>query len=204
VKICGVTRLEDAMLAVELGASAVGFVFWPGSPRAIDAPRARLITERLPAFVIPVGVFVDQPVETVREIADAAGLRAIQLHGTEAVETYGALAWPVIKAIPMRGGVRPPELLTLPARVTPLLDAHDPVRLGGTGRTIDWQVAASIAAERPIILSGGLRPANVAEAIATVRPHAVDVASGVESAPGVKDAARLKAFFTAVLQGSIR
>lgn len=204
VKICGVTRLEDALLAVELGASALGFVFWPQSPRAIDPRLACRISEHLPAFVTPVGVFVDQPVETVREIADAARLRAIQLHGTEAVEAYGSLPWPVIKAIPMRGGVRPPELLTLPARVTALLDAHDPVRVGGTGRTIDWQVAASIAVERPVILSGGLRPENVAEAIATVRPYAVDVASGVESAPGVKDAARLRAFFAAVLEESTR
>lgn len=204
VKICGVTRVEDAMLAAELGASAIGFVFWPGSARAIDAPRARRIIDGLPPFVTPVGVFVDQPVESVREIAEAAGLRAIQLHGKAPVKAYEGLPWPVIKAIPVRGGVRPPELLRLPARVTVLLDAHDPVRMGGTGRTIDWQVAASIAVERRVILSGGLCPENVAEAVATARPYAVDVASGVEQAPGVKDAARLRAFFAAVAEGGNR
>ena len=204
MKICGVTRVEDAMLAAELGASAIGFVFWPGSARAIDAPRARWIIDGLPPFVTPVGVFVDQPVESVREIAEAAGLRAIQLHGKEAAEAYEGLPWPVIKAVSVRGGVRPPELPRLPARVTVLLDAHDPVRMGGTGRTIDWQVAASIAVERPVILSGGLRPENVAEAVAIVRPYAVDVASGVEQEPGVKDAARLRAFFAAVAEGSNR
>ncbi len=204
VKICGVTRVEDAMLATELGASAIGFVFWPGSPRAIDPRRAREIADCLPAFVTSVGVFVDEPVERVREIAEIAGLRAIQLHGTEAVEPYTTLPWPLIKAIRMRGAVRPPELLALPVRVTALLDSHDPVRIGGTGRVIDWQVAASIAVERPIILSGGLRAENVTAAVATVRPHAVDVASGVEKAPGVKDATRLRAFFAAVAEGSER
>jgi len=204
VKICGVTRVEDALLAAELGASAIGLVFWPGSSRAVDPGRAREITDRLPPFVTAVGVFVDQPVAFVREIVEAARLRAIQLHGSEAVEAYDGLPWPVIKAIPVRGGVRPPELLRLPARVIALLDAHDPVRVGGTGRTIDWQVAASVAVERPIILSGGLRPENVAEAVATVRPYAVDVASGVEQEPGVKDAARLRAFFAAVMEGTRR
>jgi phosphoribosylanthranilate isomerase len=204
VKICGVTRLDDALLAVELGASAIGFVFWSGSARAIEPQRARDIAARLPATVVSVGVFVDQSIEIVRRIADAARLGAVQLHGTEAVEDFDALPWPIIKAVSIQDAVRPPELSDLPRHVTALLDAHDPVRRGGTGRTIDWRIAASVAAERPIILSGGLRPENVADAVATVRPYAVDVASGVESAPGVKDAARLRAFFATVAEGSTR
>lgn len=204
VKICGVTRVEDALLAVELGASAIGLVFWPSSPRCVEPDRARQIANRLPPFVAAVGVFVDQSPEQVREIAAAVRLAAIQLHGGEHVADFESLPWRIIKSVPVRGGVRPPDLAGLPASVTVLLDAHDPVRAGGTGQTIDWDVAARIAAERAVILSGGLRPENVAAAIAAVRPAAVDVASGVEREPGVKDPDKLRAFFAAVAEGTSR
>lgn len=198
VKICGLTRIEDALLAIELGAAAIGFVFWPKSPRFVDPPRAKTIVDALPPFVVTVGVFADQQVEEVREIVQAVRLSVVQLHGNEAAGDYESLRRPLIKALPVRAGIAPPAFADIPSDVTLLLDAHDPEKVGGTGRTIDWTVAAGIAATRPVILSGGLRPENVAEAIRAVHPAAVDVASGVEREPGVKDAAKLRAFFDAV------
>lgn len=201
VKICGVTRGEDALLAAALGASAIGFVLWPESPRHVLPSSVRAIVADLPPFVTLVGVFVDQSPDAVAEMASEAGLTAIQLHGREDVRKFRHLPWPIIKSVAVRRGVRPTDLLEVPVDVPVLLDAFDPVRLGGTGRSIDWQVAASIAVERPVILSGGLRAENVADAIASVAPMAVDVSSGVESRPGVKDPAKLRAFFDAVAGG---
>lgn len=200
VKICGVRRAEDALLAAELGAAAVGFVFWPESPRFIDPYRAKQIVERLPPFVAAVGVFVDQPPEYVLGVAGLLNLGAIQLHGDETVDDYARGAFRLIKAVPVTGAFEPAALRRVPARATVLLDAHDPVRRGGTGRTIDWSAAATAARLRPVILSGGLTPANVAAAVAAVQPYAVDVSSGVESAPGIKHPDRLRALFAALDQ----
>jgi len=186
------------MLAVELGASAIGFVFWPGSPRFIDPHRARAIAAALPPGVTPVGVFVDQPVEFVASVAGLVSLGGVQLHGFEAVGDYARVRPPLIKAIAVSNGFDPASASGLPAHVTVMLDAHDPVRRGGTGRTIDWSVAATIAAKRRTILSGGLHPDNVVEAVSRVRPYMIDVSSGVESAPGVKDPEALRAFFAAI------
>ena len=198
VKICGICRAEDAVAAIDLGASAIGFVFWPGSPRSIEPARARDIAAHLPAHVTAVGVFVDQPAEYVEEIATYVPLGAVQLHGTESIEAFARVKQPLIKAVAVSGGFRTETIDGLPSCVTVLLDAHDPIRRGGTGRTIDWTVAAAVARQRPTILSGGLTARNVAEAIARVRPHMVDVSSGVESVPGCKDAGKLQAFFAAV------
>jgi len=200
VKICGITRPEDAETAAALGADAVGFVFWPRSPRFIDPGRARVIARALPPMVTAVGVFADQPPEEVGRVAAAVGLGAVQLHGQERISDYAGLTCRVIKAVPMGPGRSPDAALALPAHVTVLLDAHDPVRLGGTGTTIDWTVAATVARARRVILSGGLRPANVRDAIATVAPYAVDVSSGVEASPGRKDPERLRALFDAIRQ----
>jgi len=200
VKICGITRPEDAEIAAALGADAVGFVFWPRSPRFIDPGRARVIARALPPMVTAVGVFADQPPEEVGRVAAAVGLGAVQLHGQERISDYAELTCRVIKAVPMGPGRSPDAALALPAHVTVLLDAHDPVRLGGTGTTIDWTVAATVARARRVILSGGLRPANVRDAIATVAPYAVDVSSGVEASPGRKDPERLRALFDAIRQ----
>jgi phosphoribosylanthranilate isomerase len=197
VKICGIRRLEDARLAVELGAAAIGFVFWPGSPRAIGADDVRAIVGALPPFVTTVGVFVNQPPDQVRALAERARVTTVQLHGDEDASAYQDAAFSVIKAIAVRGSAAP-ELSVVPAGVAVLLDAHDPVRRGGTGQTIDWTAAAAAARTRPIILSGGLTPDNVRLAIARVQPYAVDLSSGVESAPGIKDAARLRALFEAL------
>jgi phosphoribosylanthranilate isomerase len=191
-KICGITREADAGLAVSLGASALGFVLWPGSPRHVPLARVRLIAAAIPPFVTPVGVFVDP---TSAEIADAAaaGIRLAQIHG----KLPAASPLPVLRAVHLGdnedgldadvGGLEPV-----------LLDAHDPTLHGGTGRTVDFARAAAVAARRVVVLAGGLTPANVGDAIKTVRPYAVDVASGVESAPGLKDHDKMRAFAKAV------
>src|SRR5262245_54713294 len=198
VKVCGICRLEDAQLAVRLGASAIGFIFWPTSPRYCDPARAKEIVATIPNHITVVGVFVDQPVSHVLEIADQVPLGAVQLHGGEAVEDFDRVRQPLIKAVAVTTSFVHDLVDRLPAGVTVLLDAHDPVRRGGTGQTIDWATAARVAARRRTILSGGLHAGNVREAIAQVNPHMVDVSSGVESAPGVKDAGKLQAFFAAV------
>jgi len=198
VKICGITKLDDALLASELGAAALGFVFWRKSPRVIDADLAAAISEQLPAHVSTVGVFVDQPVDEIRRIAATARLSAVQLHGREPLDYSRQLLQPVIKAVPVDGGFRPESIDTIPGEITVLLDAHDPVRRGGTGRTIDWTLARRAAERRPVLLSGGLAPENIRDAVTQVRPYGVDLSSGVESAPGVKDPDRLRAFFGAL------
>lgn len=199
VKICGVRRLEDALLAAELGADALGFVFWPESPRFIDPYRARRIVAAVPPFVATIGVFVNQPPEYVAGVAGLLRLSALQLHGDEPPGTYADRGYRVIKTVPVAGGFDPKTALaSIPAEVTVLLDAHDPVRRGGTGRPIDWTSAARASRLRRVILSGGLTPRNVAAAVAAVRPWGIDVSSGVESSPGVKDAERLRALFAAV------
>lgn len=193
VKICGITRLEDAHAAVDAGARALGFVFWPESPRFIDPYRARAIVATLPPFVTAVGLFVNQSVEYVTGVASLVRLGAVQLHGDESVAFAQAIRNPVIKALTLGD-----RMETWPARATVLLDAHDPSQRGGTGRTIDWTAAAVVAAARPILLAGGLTPHNVAEAVACVRPFGIDVSSGVERSPGVKDHDKIKALFEAL------
>jgi len=197
VKICGITRPEDAEAAVHLGADAIGFVFWPGSPRRVDPAVAHAIVRALPPFVTVVGVFVDQPVREVADIADAVGVGVLQLHGSEDPAAYLDAGRRLIKAIALEPA-DPVGLPAVPPQVTVLIDAHDPVRRGGTGRTVDWSLAALVARRRPVVLSGGLTAANVRRAVAEVRPYAVDVSSGVEIAPGVKDRDKLRDFFAAL------
>jgi phosphoribosylanthranilate isomerase len=200
VKICGITRLEDAQAAIDAGANALGFVFWPQSPRRVDVERAREIVAALSEDVTTVGVFVDQPVHDVNEIARRVGLRAVQLHGSEDGEYVRAMAQPVIKAVAVVG-TEAPDVGAWASDVTILLDVHDPVKKGGTGKTIDWTVAADVARRRKILLAGGLTPQNVGDAIGRVRPYGIDVSSGVEAQPGIKDHGRIKALFEAVHGG---
>ena len=196
VKFCGMTRPEDVDAAVALGIDAVGFVLWPKSPRAVAPDRLADLVARVPPHVLPVGVFV-QPSEADVISAIAAGVRAVQLHG-----------------VAERPAWLPPCELWMAASLagesyTPavdddcllLLDAHHPERHGGTGQTINWTRAATIAAQRRLMLAGGLRAGNVAEAIATVHPFGVDVASGIEERPGIKSAGAMRDFVARVRQG---
>lgn len=196
VKICGVTTVEDARLAVDLGASAIGLVMWPHSPRYVEPARARAIVDALPPFVAAVGVFVDQT-DALR-LAGKVRLTTLQFHGDEPAVVYRDCALPVIKSVAVRDRAALDAADNVPSHAWVLLDAHDPEKRGGTGTRIDWTIAAEIAARRPVILSGGLTPDNVLEAIETVRPAAIDVSSGVESAPGRKDPAKLRALFDVI------
>jgi phosphoribosylanthranilate isomerase len=196
IKICGVTRLEDALLAARLGADALGFNFWPGSKRHVTPAAARQIISRLPPFVTPVGVFVNQSEGEMRAVAAETGIQVFQLHGDEPPELCSRLPLPVVKAIPVDQVATLSRLLSYEVQAF-LLDT--PSRgYGGTGRPFDWSLAEGVSEVAPVILAGGLTPENVADAIRAVRPWAVDVASGVESSPGVKDAERMSRFFTAV------
>jgi phosphoribosylanthranilate isomerase len=197
VKICGITRPQDAELAAGLGASALGFVFWPDSPRSVSVELAKSIVVNVPPKVMKVGVFVDQPVEQVAQIMDEVGLDIAQLHGHETPDYCRGLHRKVFKAIDMTGNGLV-KIAGFGPDVVLLVDAYDPVRVGGTGKTVNWDSAREIAATRPTILAGGLNAANIKLAVRSVRPYGVDVSSGVESAPGVKDPNRLRTFFEAL------
>lgn len=201
VKICGIKRLEDAQLAVELGAAALGFNFYPLSPRYIAPAAAADIAHTLPPFIVPVGVFADETdAAHVAAVARQAGAAAIQLHGPRFPEPDGLeelRGFRLIRAVAVRDGFSVEELGALKADAF-LLDAYDPKLIGGSGKSFDWNLARQAKRYGTILLAGGLTPENVGEAIRQVRPFAVDVASGVESAPGVKDPVKLEAFFRAV------
>ena len=199
VKICGITRWEDAEASVAEGASALGFIFWPGSPRFIEPSLAKEIVAALPPSVAAVGVFVNQAVSHVNSVASLAGLSLVQLHGDEDEDAAAQVALPVIKAVSVGEGGFPDRLW--PDRVMLLIDADDPIRRGGTGRVVNWPVAAALASRRRVLLAGGLRPDNVADAIRRVRPFGIDVSSGVEQSPGIKDRRLLAALFEAIRNG---
>jgi phosphoribosylanthranilate isomerase len=204
IKICGVTDAKDARACAELGASMIGFNFYPKSPRYIDPKIARRIIEAIPSGVCPVGVFVDASAEEIRNIASVAGIRCVQLHGRTSPAACSELAREcrVIRAFSTGPQFRPEEV-SLFANCDVLVDAHHPNLRGGTGLTCDWTAArATRSFARFLILSGGLSAQNVGEAITTVAPHAVDVCSGVESAPGMKEHQALEGFITAVRAAS--
>jgi phosphoribosylanthranilate isomerase len=193
IKICGITRIADAEAAVALGVHALGFVFWPSSPRAITPGQAHAIIRRLPPFVTAVGVFVD-PVASLVAECQAAGIQVAQVVGQAPPLPIGMGLLRAVALSADGAGITP----AVPGDAPVLLDAHDPIRRGGTGRTIDWTAVTRIARERPVILAGGLRADNVTEAIRLAAPAGVDVSSGVEQAPGVKDHQKLAAFVAAV------
>ena len=198
VKICGITGREDALKAEELGASAVGFVFHPGSPRYIQPGRAGEISSSLGPFVARVGVFVDCDPVTVRDIVSDAGLTAVQLHGSEPPGYIGELdGITVIKAFRVGPDFDPGELGKY--RVSAfLLDTYDKHAYGGTGKTFEWERALPCLGQGRIILAGGLGPDNIREALRKVHPWGVDVSSGVELNPGQKDHKKMTALFDAV------
>lgn len=201
VKVCGLTREQDAALAWELGAAALGFVFHSPSPRGLTVRRAAQLTRALPQEAFCVGVFVDVVPEEVNAVCAEAGLSAAQLHGGETPEACAAVTVPVIKALRA-------EELADPGRVDAyrvavfLLDAHVPGRTGGTGHLADWDAARRLARKVPLVLAGGLNPANAREAWESVKPAALDLGSGVESAPGIKDPKKIRALFAALAGAS--
>lgn len=196
VKICGITREGDAKAALAAGATALGFVFWPKSPRAVTAEQAGEIIGALPYGTNAVGVFVNQSQDDINHAVRIAGLTAVQLHGDEEPAIVAGIHRPVLKAVTLADADA--AVTAWPESVLLLIDAHDPVRRGGTGQAVDWAGAARVAARRPVVLAGGLRPENVREAIETVRPFGVDVSSGVEDAPGVKNVRKLTELFEKV------
>jgi phosphoribosylanthranilate isomerase len=206
VKICGITRYEDAELAVELGAWALGFILWPGSTRAADPAVAAGIAAALRRRVQLVGVFVNPTLDAVAHAADALRLSHVQLHGDEGpafcAEAGRRSGAKVIKAVRVASGADLQDLDRFHTDLH-LLDAAAPGQRGGSGRAWDWVLAARHHGDVPVVLSGGLTPENVAAGIAAVRPFAVDVASGVEAAPGVKDPERLAAFLAAAAPAQV-
>jgi phosphoribosylanthranilate isomerase len=200
VKICGITNWADAKLAVDEGADALGFNFYPPSPRSVSPADAWEVVRRLPPFVASIGVFVDWKPAVVSLLARALRLSGVQLHGQEPVVDVKALADStfVIKAIQAKPGVKPESLKKYVAANAILLDGFRAGLHGGTGQTLDWNFARRARRYANIILAGGLTPENVAKAVAVAQPYAVDVASGVEKRPGKKDPAKVRAFIQAV------
>jgi phosphoribosylanthranilate isomerase len=201
IKFCGITSLADAERAAAAGAWAIGLIFWPDSPRRCDPEAAAAIAAALKRRVEVVGVFVNPTLDEVAGTADAVGLTMVQLHGDEGPvfcgETARRTGCKVIKAARVRSGADIQALAPFHTDYH-LLDSHVPGAPGGTGETFAWELARGHRGRVPLILSGGLDPENVAEAIAVVRPYAVDVASGVERGPGRKDYEKLDAFAAAV------
>lgn len=203
VKICGITRSEDALAAAHAGADAIGLVFAPASPRRVSAAQAAAIVAALPPFVTSVALFVDPLAEQVRAVLEALRPDLLQFHGDEPPDFCAAFGLPYIKAVRVRPET---DLLQYAARYAGarglLLDAYHPDRHGGTGRRFDWDLIPADL-PRPIVLAGGLDPDNVAAAVRQVRPWAVDVSSGVESAKGIKDAGRVARFMREVRNADV-
>lgn len=201
VKICGLTRVSDALDAAALGADAIGLVFYPPSARALTPERASEIVAALPAFVTTVGLFVDAEPAEVEQVLAKLPLDRLQFHGREAPEYCAGFGRPWVKALAMRDGIDlDAEMVRWRGASSILLDTYDPQLAGGTGKRFDWtRVPSAMAGD--IILAGGLRPDNVAEAVRTVRPYAVDVSGGVEAEKGIKDGGKMAAFLRGVFDG---
>ncbi|MDH3770616.1 MAG: phosphoribosylanthranilate isomerase [Nitrospirota bacterium] len=201
IKICGITNLEDAGVAVEAGADALGFVFYSQSPRCIESAIAKRIIAQLPPFVIPVGVFVNHDQETIRNVFDECGLAFAQLHGEETPTFCESLGRPVLRALRLRDRGSLLALAENKGRMGVrgfVVDAFSREAYGGTGQTVDWSLAREVAQAAPILLAGGLTASNVQEAIRKVQPYGVDVSSGVEKSPGQKDHEKIRNFTQAV------
>ena len=207
VKVCGITSPTDAMLAVDAGADAIGFVFWPASPRKVTPEHAAGIARELPDAVLRVGVFVDASREEMSRVADAVGLDLLQLHGEEPPSALAGLPRPALKAVRVGRGFSQEEALRYAANAAGILvDTRLPGEQppGGTGVPFEWSLVKGLAERVPfLMLAGGLAPSNVAEAIRAVRPHGVDVSSGVESRPGRKDPEKVRAFVEAARAAAV-
>ena len=202
VKICGITRTDDARAAAEAGADAIGLVFYPPSPRFLSTERAVEIRDALPPFLQTVALFVNPDAAQVAQVIGRVHPAMLQFHGDETPQFCAQFGLPFVKACRVRAGVDPLAYLERYARAAAwLLDSYVP-EYGGVGESFDWSLAPGKPA-RPLILSGGLQPDNVARAIRAVRPWGVDVSSGVESAKGVKDAAKMAAFIAEVRHADV-
>ena len=201
IKICGMTNPQDAEAAIEAGADALGFVFYAKSPRSIEPAVAKRIIAHLPPFVIPVGVFVNQDRDTIRNVFDECGLAFAQLHGDETPTFCESLGRPVLRALRLRDRSSLLALAEYKGRIGVrgfVVDAFSTQAYGGTGETVDWSLAHEVARVAPVILAGGLTSGNVQEAIRHVQPYGVDVSSGVELSPGQKDHEKIRSFTQAV------
>lgn len=198
IKMCGITNIEDAEEGIRAGVDALGFIFAESSPRYIEPERARAIVARLPPFVDFVGVFVDREMDGVREIVECCGLTSVQLHGGESPEycrqlTVMASSCKILKAFRVGKNTVSADFQPYQEVVRGfLLDTYAADRVGGTGKTFDWDIIATLDLQRPVILAGGLTPENVGLAIREVQPFAVDINSGVEICPGRKDYIKLR------------
>lgn len=200
VKICGITRIEDALAAVAAGADALGFVFYASSPRAVNAQQARAIVAALPPFVSKVGLFVNAPVDEVRQTMAVAGLDCLQFHGDESAQDCAQFNLPYYKAIRVKPGVNLIQCESDFSSATALLlDTYSEKAVGGTGESFDWSLIPS-QMQKPLILAGGLHVENVAQAIGQVQPYAVDISGGVEVQKGVKSPQKIAAFMRQVVQ----
>lgn len=194
IKVCGMREMAEVAAVVAAGVDAIGLIFVKQSPRYIDPERAREIVASLPPFVDAVGVFVDQDVAAVNEIAQYCGLTKVQLHGAESPEYCAQIACRVIKVFQVKPSLTAEDLATYGGVVSGFLfDTFHEKVAGGTGQTFDWHLLEKLSPSRPVVLAGGLTPENVGEAIRQVRPFAVDFNSGVESAPGRKDIGKVRA-----------
>lgn len=199
VKICGITRLEDGLAAAEAGADAIGLNFYAKSPRVIDSERARSFSTALPPFVARVGLFVNADPEFVRSVLAAVPLDLLQFHGDEGEEYCRSFGRPYVKALRMKPGMDLAAAASAYASAQGILvDAWHAEQFGGTGTAFDWSLLGAAVRSERLVLAGGLTPANVAQAIRQVRPGAVDVSSGVESAPGIKDKGKIELFISEV------
>ena len=201
VKICGFTRAEDAVSAAQMGVDAIGLVFYPPSPRHVAIERAQSIVASLPAFISVVALFVDEQESRIREVLERVPINCIQFHGDEPAEACRIYGRPYIKAVRMRAGIDIAEIAKHYSDASGLLlDAYHPGVKGGTGSRFDWQLIPR-QCRLPIVLAGGLEPANARQAVQSVRPYALDVSSGVEAEKGIKDAAKMAAFLKEVNEG---
>lgn len=207
VKICGITRIDDALTVSEAGADAIGLVFYEKSPRFVNAEQAADISRSVPPFITRVALFKDAEPATVEQVLTTAGIDLLQFHGSEPPSYCEQFGLPYIKAIGLKGVHNIKDFLSsvqfqYHQAKGLLLDGHAPGEPGGSGERFDWSLLVKL--DQPVILAGGLHPENVAEAVTIVRPYAVDVSSGVESAPGIKDPERVAAFVKNVIMADAK
>lgn len=200
IKICGITNREDAIKAADLGADALGFIFFRGSRRYIDPAEAYKIIKKLPPFITTVGVFVNQSLDEISSVKQKTGIDAVQLHGDESPEFCMMIPYKLIKAVRVRTKIDRDEVELYPVQAI-LFDTHSEDSYGGTGRSFNWDILRNLDIPKKVILSGGLTPENVCQALEVVKPYGVDVSSGVEDSPGKKNHTKLRKFIEAVRNG---